>query len=107
MPPTPGLDVGREAVLRSWVQDGFTELGAMRTVLTAVNRQPAVAAYLWQELENAYLPLTIDVLRVSGGKVSRQSCTVPIPPGLHWMIASGARKRRSSFAARPSSRAQG
>lgn len=70
MPPTPGLDVGRDAVLRSWVQDGFTELGRMRTVLTSVNRQPAVAAYLWREQENAYLPLTLDVLRISGGKIT-------------------------------------
>jgi RNA polymerase sigma-70 factor (TIGR02960 family) len=70
MPPTPGLAVGRDAVVSSWVQDGFTDLGDMRTVLTSVNRQPAMAAYLWRETEGAYLPLTIDVLRVSGGQVT-------------------------------------
>ena len=35
-----------------------------------MNRQPAVAFYLWQEREGAYLPLTIDVLRVTGGAIT-------------------------------------
>ena len=34
------------------------------------NRQPAVASYLWDEDERAYLPLTLDVLRISGGAVA-------------------------------------
>ena len=70
MPPTPGLVVGRDAVVADWVADGFEELGRMRTVPTAVNRQPALAAYLWHEDEGAYLPLTLDVLRVTGGAVA-------------------------------------
>ena len=37
---------------------------------TAVNRQPAVAFYLWQERENAYLPLTIDTLRIVAGEIT-------------------------------------
>ncbi|MFG3556557.1 RNA polymerase subunit sigma-70 [Micromonospora sp. NPDC047557] len=70
MPPTAGVHVGRDAVLNDWVQDGFADLGRLRGVPTAVNRQPAVAFYLWRESENAYLPLTIDVLRVAGGAVA-------------------------------------
>ena len=70
MPPTPGLHVGRDAVLDDWVSDGFADLGPLRAVPTAANRQPAIAFYLWQEGEGAYLPLTIDVLRVSGGAVA-------------------------------------
>jgi RNA polymerase sigma-70 factor (ECF subfamily) len=35
-----------------------------------VNRQPAVGYYLWRESEGAYLPLTIDVLRVTGGAIT-------------------------------------
>ena len=35
-----------------------------------MNRQPAVAFYLWREQEGAYLPLTIDVLRVTGGAIT-------------------------------------
>jgi RNA polymerase sigma-70 factor (ECF subfamily) len=68
MPPTPGLYVGRDAVVNSW--DGFGDLGDLRTVLTSVNRQPAVAFYHWTEQESAYLPLTIDVLRVTGGAIT-------------------------------------
>ncbi|KQV74566.1 RNA polymerase subunit sigma-70 [Aeromicrobium sp. Root344] len=70
MPPTPGLYVGRDVVIGDWVADGFESLGDLRTVLTSVNRQPAIAFYLWQEHEGAYLPLTIDVLRISDGKVT-------------------------------------
>ncbi|MFC7709449.1 RNA polymerase subunit sigma-70 [Micromonospora lupini] len=70
MPPTPGLYVGRDAVLHDWVEDGFADLGRLRAVPTAVNRQPAVAFYLWRESADAYLPLTIDVLRIAGGAVA-------------------------------------
>ena len=70
MPPTPGLYVGRDAVVNDWVEDGFEGMTGLRGVSTSVNRQPAVAFYLWQESEGAYLPLTIDVLRISGGAVT-------------------------------------
>lgn len=70
MPPTPGLQVGRENVLNDWIADGYPEMTGLRAVPTAANRQPAIAFYLWQESEGAYLPLTLDVLRVSGGAVA-------------------------------------
>jgi RNA polymerase sigma-70 factor (TIGR02960 family) len=70
MPPTPGLYVGRDSVVNDWVESGFQELGQLRVVQTSVNRQPAVAFYLWREGEGAYLPLTIDVLRVTGGAIA-------------------------------------
>jgi len=70
MPPTPGLYVGRDTVVNSWVEDGFEGMEGLRGVLTSVNRQPAVAFYLWRKREDAYLPLTIDVLRVTGGAIS-------------------------------------
>jgi RNA polymerase sigma-70 factor (ECF subfamily) len=70
MPPTPGLHVGRDTVVNGWVDDGFEGLERLRTVLTSVNRQPAVAFYQWREAEGAYLPLTIDVLRVTGGAIT-------------------------------------
>ena len=69
-PQTPGLYVGRDTVVNDWVESGFEGLGHLRTVLTSVNRQPAIAFYLWQEPQGAYLPLTIDVLRVSGGAIT-------------------------------------
>ncbi|MFC6343768.1 RNA polymerase subunit sigma-70, partial [Nocardioides hankookensis] len=70
MPPTPGLHVGRDTVVGDWVADGYPELTGLRAVPTSVNRQPAVGFYLWQEREAAYLPLTIDVLRISGGAIT-------------------------------------
>jgi RNA polymerase sigma-70 factor (TIGR02960 family) len=71
MPPTPGLHVGRDAVVSDWIADGFESLGRLRAVPTAVNRQPAVAFYLWQEGHGAYLPLTLDALRIAGGAIGQ------------------------------------
>ncbi|MEU4239748.1 RNA polymerase subunit sigma-70 [Actinoplanes sp. NPDC026619] len=70
MPPTPGLFVGRDAVVDDWISDGFESLGRLRAVPTFVNRQPTIAFYLWREEANAYLPLTLDALRVSGGAIT-------------------------------------
>jgi RNA polymerase sigma-70 factor (TIGR02960 family) len=70
MPPTPGLYVGREAVVENWLEEGFEGMTGLRGVLTSVNRQPAVAFYEWRESEGAYRPLTIDVLRITGGAIT-------------------------------------
>jgi RNA polymerase sigma-70 factor (ECF subfamily) len=70
MPPTPGLYVGRDAVVADWVADGFESMTGLRGVPTSANRQPAVAFYHWREREGAYLPLTLDVLRVADGAIS-------------------------------------
>ena len=70
MPPTPGLYVGRDAVVNNWLEDGFEGMTGLRGVLTSVNRQPAVAFYQWQDREDAYLPLTLDVLRITGGAIT-------------------------------------
>ncbi|GGN65234.1 RNA polymerase sigma factor [Actinoplanes lobatus] len=70
MPPTPGLYVGRDTVVRFWARCGFEGMTGLRAVPTAVNRQPAVAFYHWNEREGAYLPLTIDVLRIVGGRIT-------------------------------------
>src|SRR4051794_40941620 len=52
MPPTPGLYVGRDTVVNGWVESGFAGMKGLRGVPTSVNRQPAVAFYLWREQEN-------------------------------------------------------
>jgi RNA polymerase sigma-70 factor (TIGR02960 family) len=70
MPPTPGLHIGTEAAAADWIGDGFEALGRLRAVPTAVNRQPAVAFYLWREDQGAYVPLTLDVLRITGGAIT-------------------------------------
>ena len=69
MPPTPGLIVGRDAVVEDWVANGFGEMEGLRAVVTTTNRQPAVAVYQWRPGAGAYLPLTVDVLRIAGGGV--------------------------------------
>jgi RNA polymerase sigma-70 factor (ECF subfamily) len=70
MPPTPGLRVGRDAVVDDWVADGFEGMTGLRGVFTSVNRQPAVAFYLWQEKQGSYAPLTLDVLRITAGAIT-------------------------------------
>ncbi|MCF6378738.1 RNA polymerase subunit sigma-70 [Nocardioides KLBMP 9356] len=70
MPPSHGLTVGRDAVIADWVGDGYTQMTGLRPVPTSANRQPAVAYYLWRDDSDAYLPLTLDVLRISGGQVT-------------------------------------
>jgi RNA polymerase sigma-70 factor (ECF subfamily) len=70
MPPTPGLHVGRDAVVNDWVESGFEGMRGLRAVLTSANRQPAVAFYEWRKRDGAFLPLTIDVLRVAGGAIA-------------------------------------
>ncbi|GIE77328.1 RNA polymerase sigma factor [Actinoplanes philippinensis] len=70
MPPTPGLHLGRDSVLGNWIDDGFAEMTGLRGVATAVNRQPAIAFYHWRADQGAYLPLTLDVLRISGGAIT-------------------------------------
>jgi RNA polymerase sigma-70 factor (ECF subfamily) len=70
MPPTPGLHVGREAVVQNWVEEGFAEMTGLRAIPTAVNRQPAVAFYEWDHAVGAYLPLTLDTLRITDGKIA-------------------------------------
>jgi RNA polymerase sigma-70 factor (TIGR02960 family) len=70
MPPSEGLVVGRDAVVADWTANGYPEMTGLRSVPTAVNRQPAIAYYLWREGAQAWLPITLDVLRISGGTVS-------------------------------------
>jgi RNA polymerase sigma-70 factor (ECF subfamily) len=56
-------------VVNDWIESGFEGMKGLRAVHTSVNRQPAVAFYLWQKREGTYLPLTIDVLGVTGGAI--------------------------------------
>ncbi|MFC7490852.1 MULTISPECIES: RNA polymerase subunit sigma-70 [unclassified Knoellia] len=70
MPPTPGLQIGRDAVVSYWVESGFEGMTGLRAVMTSANRQPAIAYYHWRRAESSYVPLTIDVLRVTDGAVA-------------------------------------
>lgn len=77
MPPVPGVHLGRDAVIADWVAGGFDRMTGLRGLQTAVNRQPAVAFYTWQGQEGAFLPLAIDVLRVSGGAITEVTIFSP------------------------------
>ncbi|WP_210491684.1 RNA polymerase subunit sigma-70 [Patulibacter sp. SYSU D01012] len=71
MPPQPGTWDGRDAVVQAWIDGGFgTEAFAtLRCLVTACNRQPAVAAYVRAPGTDAFRPLALDVLRVEDGRV--------------------------------------
>jgi RNA polymerase sigma-70 factor (ECF subfamily) len=71
MPPEPGVWVGRETILDFWTEGGFgtDEFGDIRCMLTAANRQPAVANYTRRPGDAEYRALALDVLRIEGGEI--------------------------------------
>ena len=72
MPPEPGLFVGRDAIFAVWDEGGFgsEEFGDVRCLVTAANRQPAVAYYVRTSGDDAHRALAIDVLRLEGGQIT-------------------------------------
>lgn len=73
MPPYPTWFQGREDIATSMAlatdPASSTYLGELRTMATAANRQPAVAAYVRRRGDSEYRALGIDVLRLEGGLV--------------------------------------
>lgn len=71
MPPTPDVWAGRDAVVRSWVEGGFGQppYDDFRCVIVRANRMPAVACYLRRPGDDAYRPLSLDVLRIEDGAI--------------------------------------
>ena len=73
MPPYPTWFQGREEVATAFALSTDpslpTYLGQFRTVATAANRQPAVAAYVRRPGESDYRALGLDVLRLDGDLV--------------------------------------
>jgi RNA polymerase sigma-70 factor (ECF subfamily) len=72
MPPQPGVWVGRDAIVKSWVDGGFgtEEYADWRCRLTYANGQPAVGMYLRRPGDTAYRALALDVLRIADGLVA-------------------------------------
>ena len=72
MPPEPVLVVGRDEIVRSWVEGGFGAdwFGRMRCVVTRANQQPAVAVYLRRPGDDRYRAFALDVLRIEDGEVA-------------------------------------
>jgi RNA polymerase sigma-70 factor, ECF subfamily len=73
MPPFPTWFQGREDIATAFTlstdPSSPTYMGRLRTVATAANRQPAVAAYVRRPGDSEYRALGIDVLRLEGGLV--------------------------------------
>jgi len=71
MPPEPGVWVGRDEVVGTWVKGGFgsPSFGDVRCVVTRANGMPALACYLRGPGEAEYRPLALDVLRIEDGKI--------------------------------------
>jgi len=84
MPPFPTWFQGREEITRDFVN--FTDpsspshMGPVRTVATAANRQPAVAAYVRRPGDPSVHPLGIDVLRIEGGFIVEITRFIPAGP---------------------------
>jgi RNA polymerase sigma-70 factor (ECF subfamily) len=72
MPPEPGLWVGRDEIFAVWDEGGFgsEEFGDIRCVVTAANRQPAVAYYARKPGDDRYRGFALDVLRIEGGEIA-------------------------------------
>ena len=70
MPPLASWFTGHEALR------GFLSAGPLsgnfrwKRLATTANGQPAIAAYTWDEDEQAYLPFALDVLTLRDGKIS-------------------------------------
>jgi RNA polymerase sigma-70 factor, ECF subfamily len=72
MPPEPGLYVGRDTILAAWVEGGFGtgDYSDFRCVVTAANRQPAVANYIRKPGSDTYVALALDVLQIEDGEIT-------------------------------------
>lgn len=72
MPPEPGVWVGRDTCVRSWVDGGFgsPEFGEFRTRATSANLQPAVANYVRQPGDSHFRLFAIDVLTIRDGLIT-------------------------------------
>ncbi|TWD84905.1 RNA polymerase sigma-70 factor (ECF subfamily) [Kribbella amoyensis] len=74
MPPYPFWFAGREMAERSFaanfVPGGPDNRGDWRFLVTGLNRQPALAAYLREPGGTRYLPFGFDVFRIEGGLIA-------------------------------------
>ena len=69
MPPHPMWFDGRDVIAAASARGFDPAFGSLRSVVTAANRQPAVAHYLRPPEADEYRPLALDVLRVEHGRI--------------------------------------
>ena len=79
MPPEPGVTVGRDDVVGSWVKGGFGAdwFGDFRCLLTRANGMPAVACYVRKPGAASFRPLALDVLAIRDGLI-QEITTFPV-----------------------------
>jgi RNA polymerase sigma-70 factor (TIGR02960 family) len=71
MPPQPGVYLGRDRIVSSWVEGGFgsDDFGQFRMLVTRANRQPAIANYVRKPGAQEFRALALDVLRIEDGRI--------------------------------------
>jgi hypothetical protein len=70
MPPQPTCYQGREAVAAFFENAlGAGRIGDSRLVPTRANRQPAAANYLRRPGDTLFRAMSLDVLRIEGGRL--------------------------------------
>jgi RNA polymerase sigma-70 factor (ECF subfamily) len=79
MPPEPGETVGRDAMIRLWVEGGFGSTMRLRCLTTRANRQPAVAAYNLAKDGSTYEAMALDVIRIEDGMITE---IITFPPNV-------------------------
>jgi RNA polymerase sigma-70 factor (ECF subfamily) len=79
MPPEPGETVGRDAMIRLWVEGGFGSSMRLRCLTTRANRQPAVAAYNLGKDGTTYEAMALDVIRIEEGMITE---IIVFPPAV-------------------------
>ena len=91
MPPEPGVWVGRDTIVASWLEGGFGcgDYQDFRCTLTHANRQPAIANYVRRPGDSEYRALAVDVLRIEDDQVAEiitfgpgVFATLGLPPAL-------------------------
>lgn len=72
MPPQAEVTLGREAILKLWMDAGFGSeaFGDLRCVTTRANRQPAVAVYVLHSGDTTYRAMALDVLQIQEGIIT-------------------------------------
>ncbi|MDQ3948899.1 MAG: RNA polymerase subunit sigma-70 [Gemmatimonadota bacterium] len=72
MPPEPIAYVGRDAVVRSWVEGGFGSppFDDFKCLVTAANGMPAIANYIRRPGEDHHRAFALDVLRIENGAIA-------------------------------------
>jgi RNA polymerase sigma-70 factor (ECF subfamily) len=72
MPPEPGVWVGRDTIVASWLEGGFGcgDYQDFRCILTHANRQPAIANYVRRLGDSEYRALAVDMLRIEDDAVA-------------------------------------